>query len=74
MLRLFYLMIAAIFAFMLWRIVQIVMRTSGGRRDGVSMPDAGGPHDAEKPYMDVKDAEFEDLKPPPKEDAPGGKS
>ncbi len=74
MFRLFFLMIGIIFAFMLWRIIRIVMR--GGGTGGLDDRTAGGgrkPEEPDRAFRNAKDAEFEDLKPPPEEGKPGGK-
>lgn len=66
MYRLFFLMIAFIFGYMLWRIVRVVMR-SGVRppgEDGPSGRASGRPSTPVQSFKDVKDAEFEDLNPP----------
>ena len=76
MYRLFFLMIALIFGYMLWRIVRVVLRSGRpvqgehGRTMHVPQP-PGKPAQA---FKDVKDAEFEDLKPPPGPDGPSGQS
>lgn len=56
--RLFLLTIAAILAFMFWKIIRIVMHSGGRRRPGV---DFGPPAKTTEPFHDVQDARFEDL-------------
>jgi len=75
MYRLFFLMIAAIFGYMIWRIVRVVIRSGGpsAGKDGSSMRTPQGPQKPAQPFKDVKDAEFEDLK-PPGSDGPSGQS
>jgi len=67
MLRLFYLMIGAIFAFMLWRIIRIVARS--GRIDGGTGGAVSPRHDepADASLKNAQEAKFEDLQPPPKD-------
>jgi hypothetical protein len=74
MYRLFFLIIAVIFGYMLWRIVRVVTR-GGGRmtgNDGATLSSQARRTPA-RTYKDVKDAEFEDLK-PGRPDGPSGQS
>jgi|WetSurMetagenome_2_1015567.scaffolds.fasta_scaffold46493_2 hypothetical protein len=71
MYRLFFLIIAVIFGYMLWRIVRVVTR--GGQmpgNDGTTIR-SNTPRTPARTYKDVKDAEFEDLK-PGRSDGPAG--
>jgi hypothetical protein len=73
MYRLFFLVIAVIFGYMLWRIVRVVTR--GGRMSGNDGATLGSQarRTPARTYKDVKDAEFEDLT-PGRPDAPPGQS
>jgi hypothetical protein len=72
MLRLFYLMIGAILAFMFWRIIRIVFRNGGSRGRGEETLPTGRRDPGVESFKDVQDATFEDIQPPsgtPKSDS-----
>jgi hypothetical protein len=73
MYRLFFLMIAAIFGYMLWRIVRVVMRSGGGSSggDGTVGRAPGSNGKPTESFKNVKDADFEDLNPPDTGGSPG---
>jgi hypothetical protein len=56
--RLFLLTIAAILAFMFWKIIRIVMHSGGRSRPGV---DVQTPSRQSETFHDVRDASFQDL-------------
>ncbi|MFN0158913.1 MAG: hypothetical protein ACKVRP_12685 [Bacteroidota bacterium] len=67
--RLMLVLMVALFAYLMLRVVRIISRTGGIREDeGVF----GAPKRPAETFSDVKDADFEELKPPsPKDDSTG---
>ncbi len=65
MFRLFFLMIAVIFGYMLWRIVRVVSR---GTRGETMEEDRPPYRPSAQTFKDVHDATFEDVQTPKRDD------
>lgn len=70
MFRLFVLTIAAIFAYMLWRIIRVVARNRGSSSGDHREAPFEGHEPPRERFRDVRDADFEDLKPPGRSSGP----
>lgn len=67
--RLMLVLLAGMFAYMMWRVVKIMSRTGGSREDGGVFGRSKPPDEL---FTNVKDADFEELKPPVGKEDPTG--